>query len=128
MSVPPSEKLARFIFSKKHFSVEKREVKFKAFIPPPNSEDISVYRISGLSDRQVWEIGRKYVGRKDRAIKARANLAAEAVYANNLEVVPDPLPHELHANVRPFPADRRARDRIAKQLALASELVIMPTE
>ena len=128
MSVPPGEKLARFIFSKKHFSVENKEVKFKAFTPPSNSEDISVYRISGLSDRQVWEIGREYVERKDRSIRAKANLAAEAVYANNLEVVPDPLPHELHANIRPFPADRRARDRIAKQLALASQLVIMPTE
>jgi hypothetical protein len=128
MSVPPNEKLARFIFSKKHFSVEKREVKFKAFTPPSNSDDISVYRISGLSDSGVWEIGREYVQRKDRTIKARANLSAEAVYANNLEVVPDTLPHELHANIRPFPADRRARDRIAKQLALASQLVIMPTD
>ena len=33
MSVPPGEKLARFIFSKKHFSVENKEVKFKAFTP-----------------------------------------------------------------------------------------------
>lgn len=128
MSVPPSEKLARFIFSKKHFSVEKREVKFKAFTPPSNRDDISVYRISGLSDRQVWEIGRMYVERKDRTIKARANLTTETVYVNNLEVVADPLTHELHANIRPFPADRRVRDRIAKQLALASELVLMPTE
>lgn len=128
MSVSPSEELARFIFSRKHFSVEKGEVKFKAFIPPPNSEDISVYRISRLSDRQVWEIGRNFVQRNDRSIKARANLAAKTVYANNLKVVPDPLPHELHANIRPFPADRRARDRIAKQLALASQLVIMPAQ
>ena len=128
MSVPPSEKLARFIFSKKHFSVENKEVKFKAFTPPSNSEDISVYRTSVLSDSRVWEIGREHVERKDRSIRARANLSAEDVYANNLKVVPAPLPHDFHANIRPFPADKRARDRIAKQLALASQLVIMPTE
>ena len=128
MSVPPNEKLARFIFSKKHFSVENKEVKFKAFTPPSNSEDISVYRTSGLSDSRVWEIGREHVERKDRSIRTRANLSAEDVYANNLKVIADPLPHDLHANIRPFPADKRARDRIAKQLALASQLVIMPTE
>ena len=44
-----SEKLTRFIFSKRHFSVEKRIVKYGAFIPPPDSPDLSVFCISALS-------------------------------------------------------------------------------
>ena len=103
MSVPPNEKLARFIFSKKHFSVEKREVKFKAFIP--DGTDISVYRISGLSEREVWAIGRKYVQRGKRLIKARADFLAKIVYENNLHVLPTTTPHKRHANVTPLPAD-----------------------
>ena len=128
MNVPPGEKLTRFIFSNKHFSVMNREVKFKAFTPSANSTGISVYCISELSDSEVWEIGREYVQREGRIIKARADLLAEVVYENHLTVIPDTTPHELHANITPLPADKRARDRIARNLALASQLVIMPTE
>ena len=127
MDVLPGEKLARFIFFKSQFSAMNRIVKYGAFIPPSKSEEISVYRISSLSDSEVWEIGREYVETKDRNIKARADLVAARVYENNLEVIPDTQPHELHANITPFPADKRARQNIARKLALVSELVIMPT-
>ncbi len=129
MNVPPAERLTRFIFSKSHFSVENKKVKFQAFIPPSNSEDLSVYRISGLSDSEVWAIGREYVQRKERLIKARADFLAEVVevaYENHLTVIPDTAPHKRHANITPFPADKIARNRIARKLALASQLVIMP--
>ena len=127
MNVPPDEKLTRFIFSKSHFSIVNKTVKFKAFIPPSNSADISVYRIASLSDSEVWAIGRKYVEIGGRRLKARADFLAEQVYGNHLEVIPDAQPHARHANITPFPADRRTRDRIARKLALASKLVIMPT-
>ena len=127
MNVPPDEKLARFIFFKSHFSIVNKTVKFKAFIPPSNSVELSVYRISTLSDSEVWAIGRQYVETGDRSLKARADFSADRVYENNLEVIPATQPHERHANITPFPADRRTRDRIARKLALSSKLVIMPT-
>ena len=126
MNVPPDEKLARFIFSKSHFSVTNKEVKFKAFTPPLNSDNLSVFRISGLSDSEVWTIGREYVQREGRSIKARADLSASDVYENKLEVIPDKQGHELHANITLFPVDKRARDSLARKLALASQLVIIP--
>ena len=128
MDVLPGEKLARFIFFRSQFSTMNRVVKYGAFIPPSKSEEISVYRISSLSDSEVWEIGREYVETKDRRIKARADFLAEHVYKNNLEVIPDTQPHELHANITPFPADKKARQNIARKLALVSELVILPIE
>ena len=133
MNVPPGEKLTRFIRYSNHFSVETNRVKHDAFLPHKNSVDLSVFRISGLSDNEVWTIGREYVQRGGRPIKARADLSAGAVYENNLEVIPDEQGHELHANITPFPieknlADRKTRRTIAMKLALASELVIMPTE
>ena len=124
MNVPPAEKLARFIFSKSHFARTKGEVKYKAFTP--DGTDISVYRISGLSDTEVWAIGRKYVEREGRTIKARADLFAAAAYENNLKVIPDITPHKLHANITPLPPDMRVRERIARRLALASKLEIIP--
>ena len=126
MNVPLDEKLARFIFSKSHFSVENKTVKYGAFIPPANSADLSVYCIASLSDSGVWTIGREYVETGDRRVKARADFLAESVYEIDLRVIPDTQPHERHANITPFPADRKARNRIARKLALASELAIMP--
>ena len=141
MNVSPDEKVARFIFSRGDFSTQNGTVKFKAFMPPRNSEirtlyssDLSVYRISALSDGkklsedQVWKIGREYVQTAGRILKARADLSVDDVYQNTLKVVPAPSPHKRHANITPFPANRTACQRMATKLALASELVIIPPE
>ena len=127
MNFSGGEKLTRFIFSRRHFATEKKIVKYAAFVPPPNSEDLSVFRISTPSEREVWGIGRENV-QGERTLRARADLLAEVVYENHLTVIPDTTPHELHANITPFPIDKIARDRIARNLALASQLVIMPAE
>ena len=141
MNVSPDEKVARFIFSRGDFSTQNGTVKFKAFMPPRNSEirtlyssDLSVYRISALSDGkklsedQVWKIGREYVQTAGRILKARADLSVDDVYQNTLKVVPAPSPHKRHTNITPFPANRTACQRMATKLALASELVIIPPE
>ncbi|MCE2441242.1 MAG: hypothetical protein J4F39_17695 [Candidatus Latescibacteria bacterium] len=127
MDVSPGEKLARFIFYNRQFSVMNRVVKFGAFIPPSNSDQISVYRISTLADGEVWAIGREYVETEKRRIKARADFLAQQVYENDLNVIPDTQPHELHANITPFPANKSERQSIARKLALLSDLVLMPT-
>ena len=128
MNVPPDEKLTRFISSKSGFSIAKKEVSYRAFIPPSkNPQELSVYRISTLTEIEIWEIGRKYVqGRNE--IKARADFLAEIVYENNLIVIADTQVHKLHANIMPLPIDKEDRDEILRELALASELVPIPTE
>ena len=125
MNVSPDEKLTRFIFSKDDYASTKGKVRHSVFIP--KGTDISVYRISDLSEPEVWEIGRKYVQRERRLIKARADLLAEVVYENDLKVIPD-TPPQRHANITPLPSDKRARVRIAKILALASTLELMPSD
>lgn len=127
MDVLPGERLARFIFSQRHISVMNRIVKFGAFIPPSKSDSISVYCISSASDTEVWAIGQKYVERVERRIRARADFLAKHVYENNLNVILDTQPHELHANISPFPLDKSERQSIARKLALVSKLVLMPT-
>ena len=134
MNYSGSEKLTRFIFSKSHFSVQNKTVKYGAFIPPPDSEDrsicspdLSVYDISGLSESEVWMIGRQYV-QGIRSIKARADLSVQDVHSNNLKVTSAPQLHERHANITPFPSDRLTCEQIARRLALASQLVLMRSE
>ena len=127
------EILTRFIFSSKHFASGNQTVKFRAFMPPQASKEpptysdsLSVYRISTISHGEVWEIGRVHVQTEGRFIKARVDISAGDVYKNNLEVIPDMQPHERHANITPFPADRLACQRIATKLARASKLVVLP--
>lgn len=128
MNVSPDEKLTRFISSKSGFSVAKRVVSYRAFIPPrKNPQELSVYRISTLTEDEVWEIGKEYV-QGENEIKARADFLAEVVYENNLQVIADTQVHELHANISPLPMDREDRDEILRELALTSELVISPSE
>ncbi len=130
MNVPPDEKLTRFISSKKNFSIEKKTVSYRAFIPQKKSpQDISVYRISTLieDENKVWEIGREYV-QGENEIKARADFLAEIVYENGLIVSADMQVHELHVNIMPLPIDKEDRDEILRELALASELVPIPIE
>ena len=125
MNVPPDEKLTRFIFSKSHFSKKNQTGKFGAFMPPPDSKDLSVFRISSISDSEVWRIGVEGV-QGSRTLKARADLLAEVVYENHLTIIPDTVFHKLHANITPFPLDRIARQIIATKLADASKLEAIP--
>ncbi len=136
MKVSPGEQLTRFIRFSKHFS-EPDTVRHAAFLPHKTQVDISVFRISELfgseelSDADIWEMGRKYVQTKERAVKARADLLAASVYKNNLEVIPGDDPPR-HANITPLPVDnptnRKARRALATKLANASKLVVPPED
>lgn len=128
MNLSRGDILTRFIFSKRHFSIENRTVKYGAFLPPLNSVDLSVFYISSLTNSEIWEIGSEYVQTEERKLKARADLSAENIYAVNLKVSPDTQPHELHANITPFPLDKKERTALARKLAVVSKLEIIPSE
>lgn len=132
MNISPDEKLTYFINSKSGFARTKSEVKARAFVPTKESpNELSVYRISSLTESQIWEIGRIYVERKIK-IKARADFPVSIFYENqlfcekNIKVIPAPQPHELHANITPIPTNIEDRDEIFRELALFCELVMLP--
>lgn len=132
MNISPDEKLTYFINSKSGYARTKKEVKARAFAPTSgNPTELSVYRISSITESQIWEVGRKYVEGKIK-IKARADFSASIFYENpfflerNIKVIPDPHPHELHANIIPIPTIIEDRDEIFDELALFCELVMLP--
>ena len=128
MNVSPGEKLTRFIRYSNQFSKTNRVVRYRAFSPPRKSVDLSVFRISlppHIPDSEVWKIGTEIVQQGGSQIKARADLLASDVHENNLEVIPDEPP-QRHANITPFPADNKARQGIARRLAVVSQLVLPP--
>ena len=129
MRVSPDEKLTRFIRYSNQFSNVKKTVGYRAFIPPRKSMNLSMFRISlpsQLLDGAVWQIGQDHVQGEGNPIKARADILASVVFKNNLEVIPEEPPPR-HANITPFPIDNKARQSIARKLALSSKLV-MPTD
>lgn len=99
VSISISEELAKFIFNKSQFSSSNNRVKYSVFLPPPNRR-LSVFRISGLSVQEVWEIG-ETVGLL-RAIPlsplARADIKASSVLDAELEIDADDIPPR-HANI-----------------------------
>ena len=135
MDIPPGEKITRFIRYNRDFA-EPDTVRHQVFLPHKKKTDISVFRISQLPDNEVWRIGLEHVQTDKLPVLARADLLASDVYGNNLEVIPDPQFHKAHANITGFPAererskteDRKFRRAIARKLAHASELVLIPTE
>lgn len=124
--VGPAEQITRYIVQRRgHHSVEKCVVKYAAFMPPKNGA-MSVYRTSGLDDREIWEVGRTYVGQpQGKAIRARGDISARNIReagGGGLDVVPAPQPHKLHAHIIGWPSEKDEQMMLAKELAHAATL------
>jgi hypothetical protein len=126
------EPLARFIFSRSHFSPAKKVVKAPAFIPDPDDLQTSVFRIHELGEGQIRDIGAD-VGRTQnppRSPRARGEIEVRAVInvglnvGVGLDVIPD-KPPARHAEIVGWPRDDKPRQlEIAKLLAAVARLVL----
>jgi len=84
----------------------------------------SVYRTSGLSEREIWEIGDNYVAPKRKMlIEARAELTVADVEAVGLRVEPDVIPHPLHANIDGWPTEKDEWKMFGHELAERAAVV-----
>lgn len=115
--VSPQESLARYVLQRSYFRAD-GTIKHNAFMPA-RDRNTSVFRISGLKNAQIWEIGNRYVARQ-RPLLGRAQLVAQNVFDNNLEVEPDEPPPQ-HANITGWPEDRSECKMLAQQLAARAE-------
>lgn len=116
-----SESLSRFILSKKYYSIEKKIVKYAAFLPNNNGET-SVFRTSGIPDKEIWDIGDREVSTiRQKPILGRADIIAYLVLKKGLEVIPSEPP-ERHANIAGWPDERSKQRLIALELAAESQL------
>jgi hypothetical protein len=115
--VTPSEVLSRFIMQTNWYRLSDNRVRYAAFMPNPKNGETSVYRISGISDREVWEIGDREVGlRRDKPILGRADIGASFVITKGLNVVPSEPPIR-HANIIGWPEQKSEQRLVAIELA-----------
>lgn len=115
--ISAAENLARYIFSKHHFSRDRGVVKYGAFLPATNGET-SVFRISGISESEVWQIGISIVAPlRARPLLGRADILASGVITGGLTLLADTKSHRLHANIGGWPGGKSERQLIAIKLA-----------
>jgi hypothetical protein len=123
-----TETVSRYIFNKKHFSIDNKRVKYAAFIPNINKDsseyETSVFRVSSLSEKDIWEIG-KYVEKlRKQTLKARGDLKVQSILDNKLSVIAAPVSHYRHANIVNWPATKNERMLFAIQLEKSARLHI----
>ena len=126
------ESVTRFVFDRDHIrrSQPKHTAKFQVFLP--RNGETSVFRVSQLSDAEVWKLGNDHVAKlRNRTIKARADIKVQVVESVGVEqghvslaVVPEISTHLLHANIVGWPEEESAVQIIAVALADKAEVHI----
>ena len=125
--VGDQEALTRFLLEKKKFAASTGRVKYRAFLPPPASQAISVYRVDDLDQEDLWSLGQEYVAiPTGKPLLARGDVPAALVFAQGLQIDSTETPHPRHANIHNFPADATKVRLIAIVLADASKLHVAP--
>ena len=125
-AVGDSERLARFITSSKWIRTSDTTVKQDSFIPYPYP-DLSVTRHGSLSQEELLEIGKTVAAARPATLYGRADVLAQYIRRQKLDVEPRPVPENLnHASIIGWPIDKPAQKSYAQELAAAAQFVPAP--
>ncbi len=90
----------------------------------PSRGEVSVFRINGLSEIAIWEIGSDIARKRDRTLYARGDTKAFDVMKLGLEILPDEPPPR-HADLVGWPENDKPRQKlIALQIAAVATLIL----
>jgi len=122
-SDPTADELTtRYLHQASHFVPSRSRVKPRAFHPAPKDHKTSVFRIRGLSERQIWQIGDVYVASVvARKILARADVSVTQVQSVGLQVEADEPPRR-HANITGWASEKDRWMSEAQELAALATL------
>lgn len=116
------EPLTRYIFSKEYYSKENKRIKRQAFMPPKNTNKLSVIRSKNCPENSILKIGKELEKQRPQSLKALCSLLTKDVRNLDLDVVSDTSnnQHERHANIINFPE--------AKMRQIANDLAGLATK
>jgi len=118
----PDELTARYLHQRDHFAPVSGRVKPRAFHPAPKDHKTSVFRISGLSENEIWRFGEVYVAAVvERKILARAEVSVGQVDGIGLRVETDEPPPR-HANITGWASEKDQWMSQAQELAALATL------
>jgi len=99
----PEELTARFLVHRNEFNTNESRVKPRAFRLPRDANKFFVFRVAGLDEKGIWNIGDIYVApRRNRPILGRAELTVGEITSVRLRLEPDNQPYR-HANIAGWP-------------------------
>lgn len=124
--VADKEQLARFVLFEKHVRRSDGTIKADAILPFKHVE-LSVSRHRGLSDGEVWMLGRAVAGQRARPLVGRADFSALVARQQSLDVVPSEPPRN-HANVVGWPPEKPAQMIRALEIAARATFTATPPE
>lgn len=119
-TVADGEILARFVLFSRWIRAD-GTVKPDAFVPDKNLE-LSVTRHFGLSHQELWQIGQEIADARPAKLHGRADVMADNVRKQFLDVIPTPQPRN-HANIVSWPGEKSAQKIIEQELAAEAEFV-----
>jgi hypothetical protein len=120
------ESITRYILSGNYFNKNTSRVNPRAFEPSKLDNTTSVFRISGLNDQEIWDIGSKNVAiPSQRTLHARVDFSVLTVISHGLAIRPSEPPPK-HAEIFGWPIDKDAKMAIAQELAVHVSLIIKP--
>ena len=115
-----SETLSRFVVYNRWIRSSINKVKYVAFTPDQKG-DTSVFRISGITNNEIWDIGdREVAPKRNRPILGRADVIASFVISKGLKVIPSEPP-KRHADITDWPEEKSEQKQITLELAAESE-------
>jgi len=125
MDVASTDRISRFLFTRRWFAPTTGRVKPEAFTPHPHV-DLSVSCTEGLAKNPVWQLGREKAERHTNkpTLHGRADLMAHVIRNQRLEIVRDDKPL-YHANVVGWDGEKAAQISKAQQIAAESKLVLL---
>lgn len=113
--VNPLETLSRFVVFNRWIRAD-NTVRHTVFLPNPKNGETSVFRISGITDNEIWDIGeREVVPIRNKPILGRADIETSIVISKDLKVIPSEPP-ERHADITDWPEESKQK-QIALELA-----------
>ena len=121
-SISEEEKVARYIFSRSHFSRKSLRVKAEAYMP--NGGEVSVFRTNGLDEATIWGIGSDLAKKRERVLYGRGDTIVSEIRKASLHIRSEEPPPR-HANIVGWPENDKPRQKIlALQIAAAATLVL----
>ena len=123
VAINDSENLARFIFVSNHIRSD-GTVKPDAFIPP-KTLDLSVTRHLRLTEEQIWEAGIVAKGQRVVELYGRADVIAQIVRKESLDVISDEPPPN-HAVIVGWASDKPLQKMKAQFLAAKAKFTQNP--
>jgi hypothetical protein len=120
-----NELLARFVVFR-HWLRNDNTVKPDAFMPHPQTLDLSVFLHIGLTSDELWNCGHTVIqNRKDSTLYGRADILTLRVRGQNLEVSHD-APPQNHAVITGWSNEKPNQKILAMELAAESNFVLFP--